>query len=72
MEFTSFKTLVRDEVAKRTGEQYHVRINEVMKNNRLVLDLFLYVNKHLVNYHDFAHSRKKTMKKLFMVLLAYL
>ncbi len=37
MEFTSFKTLVRDEVAKRTGEQYHVRINEVMKNNGVML-----------------------------------
>lgn len=37
MEFTSFKTLVRDEVAKRTGEQYHVRINDVMKNNGVVL-----------------------------------
>ena len=37
MEFTSFKTLVRDEVAKRTGEQFHVRINEVTKNNGVVL-----------------------------------
>lgn len=37
MEFTSFKTLVRDEVAKRTGEQYQVRVNDVMKNNGVVL-----------------------------------
>ena len=37
MEFTSFKTLVRDEVAKRTGEQFRVRINEVTKNNGVVL-----------------------------------
>lgn len=37
MEFTSFKTLVRDEVAKRTGEQYRVRINDVMKNNGVIL-----------------------------------
>lgn len=37
MEFTSFKTLVRDEVAKRTGEQYCVRINDVMKNNGVIL-----------------------------------
>lgn len=37
MEFTNFKTLVRDEVAKRTGEQYNVRLNEVMKNNGVVL-----------------------------------
>ena len=37
MEFTSFKSLVRDEVAKRTGEQFHVRINDVTKNNGVVL-----------------------------------
>lgn len=37
MEFTNFKTLVRDEVARRTGEQYRVRINDVMKNNGVVL-----------------------------------
>lgn len=37
MEFTSFKTLVRDEVAKRTGEQFRVRINDVTKNNGVVL-----------------------------------
>ena len=37
MEFTSFKTLVRDEVAKRTGEQFHVIINDVTKNNGVVL-----------------------------------
>ena len=33
MEFTNFKTLVREEIARRTGEQYRVRINDVMKNN---------------------------------------
>ena len=37
MEFTNFKTLVRDEVAKRTGERYNVRLNEVMKTNGVVL-----------------------------------
>lgn len=37
MEFTSFKTLVRDEVAKRAGEQYQVKINDVIKNNGVVL-----------------------------------
>lgn len=37
MEFTNFKTLVREEVARRTGEQYRVRINDVMKNNGVVL-----------------------------------
>ncbi len=37
MEFTNFKTLVRDEVVKRTGEKYNVRLNDVMKNNGIVL-----------------------------------
>lgn len=37
MEFTNFKTLVREEVARRTGEQYRVRINDVIKNNGVVL-----------------------------------
>jgi hypothetical protein len=37
MEFTNFKTIVRDEVEKRAGENYRVRVNDVMKNNGLVL-----------------------------------
>ncbi len=37
MEFTSFKTMVKDEVEKRTGEQYSVRLNEVIKNNGVIL-----------------------------------
>ena len=37
MEFTNFKTMVRDELIKRTGEKCNVRINEVMKNNGVVL-----------------------------------
>jgi hypothetical protein len=37
MEFTSFATLVRNEVEKRTGEDYRVRINDVRKNNGIVL-----------------------------------
>lgn len=37
MEFANFKVLVRDEVAKRAGEQYRVRINDVMKNNGVIL-----------------------------------
>ena len=37
MEFTNFKTLVREEIARRTEEQYRVRINDVMKNNGVVL-----------------------------------
>lgn len=37
MEFSSFTTLVREEVEKRAGEQYTVRINDVRKNNGVVL-----------------------------------
>lgn len=37
MEFTSFTTLVREEVEKRAGESYKVRINDVRKNNGVIL-----------------------------------
>ena len=37
MEFSSFTTLVREEVEKRAGEQYTVRINDVRKNNGVIL-----------------------------------
>lgn len=37
MEFTNFTTLVRNEVEKRTGENYHVKLNDVVKNNGIIL-----------------------------------
>lgn len=37
MEFTYFTTLVREEVEKRTGDCYKVRLNDVTKNNGVVL-----------------------------------
>lgn len=37
MEFTSFKTLVKEEVERRAGRDYNVRLNDVMKNNGVVL-----------------------------------
>lgn len=37
MEFASFKTLVKEEVERRTGADYHVRLNDVIKNNGVVL-----------------------------------
>lgn len=37
MEFTNFTTLVRDEVERRTGDCYRVRLNDVRKNNGVVL-----------------------------------
>lgn len=37
MEFTNFTTLVQREVEKRAGENYRVKMNDVMKNNGVVL-----------------------------------
>ena len=37
MEFTNFTTLVQREVEKRPGENYRVKLNDVMKNNGVVL-----------------------------------
>ena len=37
MEFTYFTTLVREEVERRTGDCYKVRLNDVTKNNGVVL-----------------------------------
>lgn len=37
MEFTNFTTLVREEVERRTGDNYRVRLNDVRKNNGVVL-----------------------------------
>lgn len=37
MEFSNFTTLVREEVERRTGENYRVRLNDVRKNNGVVL-----------------------------------
>lgn len=37
MEFTNFTILVQREVEKRAGENYRVKLNDVMKNNGVVL-----------------------------------
>ena len=37
MEFTSFKTLVKEDIERRAGKTYSVRLNDVMKNNGVVL-----------------------------------
>lgn len=37
MEFTNFTTLVKNEVEKRAGENYQVKLNDVMKNNGVML-----------------------------------
>ena len=64
MEFTSFTTLVREEVEKRAGENYTVRINDVRKNNGVVLSGLtmmeddsnisptIYLNHYYEDYED--------------------
>ena len=37
MEFNNFTELVQKEIAKKVGENYHVKLNDVMKNNGVVL-----------------------------------
>lgn len=37
MEFTNFATLIKNEVEKKAGNNYHVRLNDVRKNNGVVL-----------------------------------
>ena len=37
MEFTNFQTLVKEEVERRAGKTYRVRLNDVMKNNGVIL-----------------------------------
>lgn len=38
MEYQNFLTVVKEEVAKRAGAEYKVRINDVMKNNGVILN----------------------------------
>ena len=38
MEYQSFLTVVREEVEKRTGVNYKVRVNDIMKNNGVILN----------------------------------
>ncbi len=66
MEFTNFTTLVREEVERRTGDNYRVRINDVRKNNGVVLrgltvmqdDSNISPTIYLNNYYeDYANGR---------------
>lgn len=67
MEFTNFTTLVRNEVEKRTGDEYHVRLNDVRKNNGIVLcgltlmqeDSNISPTIYLNHYYD-AYEKGKT------------
>lgn len=75
MEFTSFTTLVRDEVERnlkvsRTGEKYIVRVNNVMKNNGVMLSGITLMQEdsnisptiYLNNYYE-AYEKGQTSLK---------
>ena len=77
MEFTSFATLVRDEVERnlrisRTGEKYIVRINKVMKNNGVVLSGITLIHEdskisptiYLNNYYEAYEKGQTTLKTI--------
>lgn len=77
MEFTSFAALVRDEVEKnlklsRTGEKYIVRLNDVMKNNGVVLSGITLMREdsnisptiYLNNYYEAYESGTTTLKTI--------
>lgn len=69
MEFTSFKTLVKEEVERRAGKTYRVRLNDVMKNNGVVLsgltvmqdDSNISPTIYLNNYYEAYESGQVTL-----------
>lgn len=69
MEFTSFKTLVKEEVQRRAGEAYRVRLNDVVKNNGVVLsgltvmqdDSNISPTIYLNNYYEAYESGEATL-----------
>lgn len=69
MEFTSFTTLVREEVEKRAGESYKVRIHDVRKNNGVILrgltvmqdDSNISPTIYLNNYYEAYESGEATL-----------
>ena len=69
MEFTSFTTLIREEVEKRTGSSYKVRINDVRKNNGVILrgltvmqdDSNISPTIYLNNYYEAYESGEATL-----------
>lgn len=69
MEFTNFTTLVREEVEKRAGESYKVRIHDVRKNNGVILrgltvmqdDSNISPTIYLNNYYEAYESGEATL-----------
>ncbi len=46
MEYQNFITVVKEEVEKRTGENYKVRVNDIMKNNGVILNGLTVMGEH--------------------------
>ncbi len=46
MEYQNFLTVLKEEVEKRTGENYKVRVNDVMKNNGVILNGLTVMGEH--------------------------
>ena len=69
MEFTNFKTLVKEEVERRAGKTYRVRLNDVMKNNGVILsgltvmqdDSNISPTIYLNNYYEAYESGQATL-----------
>lgn len=69
MEFTNFTTLVKNEVEKRAGENYQVKLNDVMKNNGVTLrgitlmqdDSNISPTIYLNQYYDAYESGETTL-----------
>lgn len=72
MEFTSFTAIVREEVERRTGENYRVRINDVRKNNGVVLsgltvtqdDSNISPTIYLNSYYEEYENGRATLKNV--------
>ena len=69
MEFTSFKILVKEEIERRAGKDYSVRLNDVMKNNGVILsgltvmqdDSNISPTIYLNNYYEAYENGKATL-----------
>lgn len=72
MEFSNFTTLVREEVEKRAGQKYTVRISDVRKNNGVVLsgltvmrdDSNISPTIYLNNYYEAYEDGRTTLSNV--------
>ena len=74
MEFMNFTTLVREEVERRTGDNYRVRLNDVRKNNGVVLrgltvmqdDSNISPTIYLNNYYEEYANGRATLVNVYI------